>query len=316
MGLSFFDRCFSICFLHMPRFSVVIPLYNKALSIRETLRSVLSQSFIDFEVIVVNDGSTDGSLKEVGATIDPRIRLISQQNQGEAGARNVGISHANAQYIAFLDADDLWSSNHLAVVDSLIDQFPEAGVFATRYSVKCGDLLSELPTFRSLIDNSRGTVEDYFKAMVRCPLFILPSCAVVPLSVFQIVGGFSFGQKLGADQDMWSRITVAGYKIAIDKETTVTYREDAENRACVYHRIESVLPYCQNLQGMLDRSEVPAHLVASAKLYVQYHLLNVARDLFASGNLKGGFAQLSDARLCLHPFAVVKLMYFWTRAKL
>ena len=90
------------------KYSVVIPMYNKAEYIRYTLKSVLAQSFHDFEVIVVDDGSTDNSLKIARQTDSDKIRIIAQENQGTAVARNTGIEHASGEYIAFLDVDDEW----------------------------------------------------------------------------------------------------------------------------------------------------------------------------------------------------------------
>jgi len=89
-------------------FSVVIPLYNKERSVKNTIESVLNQTFQDFEVIVVNDGSTDNSLEVVKSFNDERIRIINQKNSGVSSARNRGIKEAKYEWIAFLDADDLW----------------------------------------------------------------------------------------------------------------------------------------------------------------------------------------------------------------
>src|SRR5690554_5521626 len=94
-------------------FSVVIPLYNKELSISNTIQSVLDQTFQNFEIVIVNDGSTDNSVKEVEKFDDKRIRLIHQENQGVSAARNRGIKEARYEWIAFLDGDDLWEKEHL-----------------------------------------------------------------------------------------------------------------------------------------------------------------------------------------------------------
>lgn len=94
-------------------FSVVIPLYNKEKSISNTLQSVLNQTFSNFEVIIVNDGSTDGSIEKVNVFSDPRIRIFHQPNRGVSAARNKGIKEAKFDWIAFLDADDFWEKNNL-----------------------------------------------------------------------------------------------------------------------------------------------------------------------------------------------------------
>ena len=115
-------------------FSVVIPVYNKEKEIRSTLETVLVQSFIDFEVVLVDDGSSDGSMEIVKGIKDSRIRLFSQKNQGVSAARNAGIRQAVGQYIALLDADDRWEPSYLKEQYDLIQKYPQCGVFAVNYS--------------------------------------------------------------------------------------------------------------------------------------------------------------------------------------
>ena len=117
----------------MSFFSVVIPLYNKENHIQKTLNSVLSQSFTDFEIIIINDGSTDNSLDKVQEIKDSRINIYTTPNHGVSKARNTGILKSNSQYICFLDADDFWYENHLSQMKRLLDSFPECGLFATSY---------------------------------------------------------------------------------------------------------------------------------------------------------------------------------------
>ena len=93
-------------------FSIIIPLYNKQESVTASVQSILDQTFQEFEIVVVNDGSTDASVERLKEIEDPRIRLIEQQNQGVSVARNTGIAHACNRYIAFLDADDLWHPDY------------------------------------------------------------------------------------------------------------------------------------------------------------------------------------------------------------
>ena len=116
--------------------SVVIPLYNKEKSITSTLRTVLNQTFRDYEIVIVNDGSTDGSVEEIEKVQDDRIRLVHQPNAGVSAARNRGIEEAKGDLIAFLDADDEWKPEYLATQYHLFQKYPECSVFACNYEFR------------------------------------------------------------------------------------------------------------------------------------------------------------------------------------
>ncbi|MBK5074428.1 glycosyltransferase family 2 protein [Budviciaceae bacterium CWB-B4] len=115
------------------KFSIVIPLYNKSSHLRETIRSLQEQIYTDFEIIVVNDGSTDDSLEIAQAIIEPKMRIVSQKNMGVSSARNTGIDLATGEFILFLDADDKYLPNALLHLDSLINKYPEADFFCCNY---------------------------------------------------------------------------------------------------------------------------------------------------------------------------------------
>ena len=112
----------------MPKVSVVIPAYNVAAFIEDAINSVLGQTYHDFEVVVVDDGSPDETASIVKRFDDPRIRLVSQSNRGLSGARNTGIRYAQGEYVAFLDADDLWRPEKLEEHVRHLDNNPEIGV--------------------------------------------------------------------------------------------------------------------------------------------------------------------------------------------
>ncbi|MCM8821124.1 MAG: glycosyltransferase family 2 protein, partial [Candidatus Omnitrophica bacterium] len=152
----------------MPIISVIIPLYNKVGYVGRALDSVLSQTVQDFEVIVVNDGSTDGSEKVVEEYKDIRIRIIHRDSPSGGGhkARNEGIKSAISNFIAFLDADDEWKDRFLETVLRLRDKFPSAGAYATAYEEKKGDK-TKVPKFWFIPgDNWEGLIPDYFKSCV------------------------------------------------------------------------------------------------------------------------------------------------------
>lgn len=120
----------SPCTDRAPEFSIVIPAYNVAGYIGETIRSVLCQQVQDWELIVVDDGSTDGTAALVGAVDDARIRLIRQQNSGVSVARNTGISAARGRFIALLDGDDVWAPSHLLRAKGYFESHPRGKWYA------------------------------------------------------------------------------------------------------------------------------------------------------------------------------------------
>ena len=113
---------------NMPTISVVIPAYNAERTILETIKSVQQQTFSDFEIIVINDGSEDKTLELLSQVEEPRLSIYSYNNSGLSTARNRGISHSKGEYIAFLDADDLWEPDKLEAQLAALQNQPEAGV--------------------------------------------------------------------------------------------------------------------------------------------------------------------------------------------
>lgn len=122
-----------------PFFSVVIPLYNKEKFIEHTLNSVLNQTFTNFEIVIVNDGSGDNSLFVVKKFTDKRIKIVNQENKGLSAARNKGILIAKGKVIALLDADDLWHFDFLKSIKNLYSEFPETSIYGTDYLEKYSD---------------------------------------------------------------------------------------------------------------------------------------------------------------------------------
>ena len=121
------------------RFSVIVPIYNKAPYVEKAIRSIFDQTFRDFDLIVVDDGSTDGSDKIVEKLISENLKpiasLIRQPNQGVSTARNNGVAASSGEYICFLDADDWWEPTFLEEMDAMISAIPNAGIYGTSYFI-------------------------------------------------------------------------------------------------------------------------------------------------------------------------------------
>src|SRR5690606_15825103 len=145
-------------------FSVVIPVYNKELSVTNTINSVLDQTFKEPEVIIVNDGSTDNSLEIVQQSKDDRIRIIDKPTEGVSSARNRVIKEAKYDWICFLDADDLWEDNHLQVLNDMIADYRQYKVFCTSY-IKSNQKIPQTQ------NNNVVVIEDYFKEAIQHHFF-------------------------------------------------------------------------------------------------------------------------------------------------
>lgn len=207
-------------------FSVVIPLYNKEHTIDATVRSVLNQNYRNFELLIVDDGSTDGSLQIVQSIQDPRIKVLSKENGGVSSARNLGIVSAKCEYVAFLDADDLFESDYLEKMKDLINDFQDASVFGCQLRIT-GEVASSRGNFD---DVPRGYVGDYFTASLESPL-LTSSSIIVKKDCFDKVGFFNTNLKRGEDLEMWVRLAM-NYTIAFEPGKLAVYQLDASNRAC------------------------------------------------------------------------------------
>lgn len=198
----------------MPKISVVIPLYNKEKSIASTLRTVLKQTFTDYEIVIVNDGSTDNSVAEVEKIYDTRIRLIHQQNAGVSAARNRGIEEANGELIAFLDADDEWKPEYLATQYHLSQKYPECSVFACNYEFRNaeGDVTPTI-IHKFSFAGEDGILINYFEVASCSHPPLWTSAVMVRKNALQAIGGFSVGVKSGEDLLTWARLACQ-YQIA------------------------------------------------------------------------------------------------------
>lgn len=215
----------------MPFFSIVIPLYNKENSIKDTLQSILVQTYTDFEIIVINDGSTDQSESRALEISDPRIQLFSTPNQGVSKARNYGIEKALGTLIAFLDADDYWFPKHLENLFQLYELFPKCGLYCTNYERFFNSKKIIKPKHIDIPTHPwKGIVNDFFKSSY-IDRIAWTSAVAIPKTVFDVVGNFKTSITLGAgeDTDLWIRIALQ-FDVAFDNEISARHVLDAENR--------------------------------------------------------------------------------------
>jgi len=212
--------------------SVIIPLYNKRNYIGRTIQSVLDQTISDFEIIVIDDGSLDGSSDVVKSFQDNRIQLFWQENQGVSAARNNGVKRASADFIAFLDADDEWLPNHLRTLLQLRDKYPYAGAFTTAYRILDANGKIRSTNYRAIPEHPfEGLIPNYFKSAALGDSPMNSSSIGIPKIVFNEFGGFPEGAWWGEDTDLFGKIALK-YPIAFSWEIGVVYHWDANDRVC------------------------------------------------------------------------------------
>ena len=234
-------------------FSVIIPLYNKAPYIAKAIESVLGQTYRDFEVIVIDDGSTDQSL-EVAKTFENKsITIISQPNSGVSTARNNGVKIAKHPYICFLDADDWWHPTFLEEMKRLITDFPDAGIYGSGYYiVKNGqERIAPIGVPQGF---ERGII-DYCEVYAKTLCMPLTSISVViPKHIFDEEKGFKSQLKFGEDFDLWIRIALK-HKVILVNKPLAYYNQDVDvnNRGVAVHKIYSpVNHFIFNLDYLYD----------------------------------------------------------------
>lgn len=205
-----------------------MPLFNKATTVERAVRSVLMQTEADFELIIVDDGSTDQSYQRCLAIADMRIRVIRQANQGVAAARNRGVEACSGTYICFLDADDAYEPNFLRQIRGLIALNPNAALYSCHYQVvtRSGDLQQFNCQYSA---DFAGPVDDFFTAYRRNRGLICSSCFAIRRTVFQQIGGFPAGVRIGEDISLWIKAALSG-PLMFSGTIGATIYQNAENR--------------------------------------------------------------------------------------
>lgn len=211
----------------MPHFSVIIPLYNKAPYIHKTVESVLGQTFGDFELIIVDNGSNDGSSEIVSQFNDPRLAVHRlEENVGVSNARNIGVGQSSAPFITFLDADDWWEPTFLEEMKGLIERHPGAGIYGTGYYIVKNGKKRVAPI---------GVDEDFTEGEINyCQVYAKTLCmpltsisVAMPRAVFDGAGGFPPNIKLGEDFILWVHVALKHPVVLLNKPLS-NYNQDVD----------------------------------------------------------------------------------------
>lgn len=291
-----------------PNISIIVPLYNKSTYISRALESILLQTYQNYEILVINDGSTDGGENIVKSYIieNPgKITLINQKNQGVSVARNTGIKHAQGELIAFLDADDEWDSEFLETIISLKEKYPCAGIYATAYYQQ-----DEVSRKRILIQHkfsnksSRTILSSYFKAISLGPHPIMTSGVVVPRKILNKIGGFENGMPLGEDLLLWAKIALY-YPIAYFAEPLSTCWINTANNHKITAKKETSekIPFQEYLESQNPEDGPFFESDTNIQLYLSYLRIIQAQEYAFSGEIRKALKSLATAK---HPKIIPK----------
>lgn len=267
-----------------PRFSVIMPLYNKAPFVRKALQSIASQTYRDFELIIIDDGSTDNSAaicEEFFQTFNHSLAhsikvnrsfvhsFIRQTNSGVAAARNRGVAESHGEFVCLLDADDWWETNFLEEINKLIKEYPDAGIYASNYIYyKPGKTHVALKLERGYMNYPEAYLHS--DAM---PVWTGAAC--MPRKVFDEIGGFPVGIKLGEDFLLWAK-TALHYPVAFSEKPLAYYNNDvpASLRATrnlhapEHHMLFNLEPLLDEINRLQSTSNKSAWLQLIDKLRV------------------------------------------------
>jgi hypothetical protein len=264
--------------------SVVTPLYNKAATIVRTIESVRAQTHADFEMIIVDDGSTDRSGELARQIKDPRIRVISQTNAGVSAARNRGIAEATTEWVAFLDGDDAWRPTFLERTVALIERHPDVGAVIVNF---WKDLTkkTQVPPGAA----PEGVPPDFFAlalAAGTCPAS--SSSIMVRRQALLAVGAFPVGALYGEDVDLWNRLACQ-YPIGYIPEPLADIYGCLARTPERMHRETYPLPLTVTTLRGPWASRIPQRLEHSVREYINLALMLHVEMYFCSEKVKEGF---------------------------
>lgn len=213
----------------MAFFTVIIPLYNKENHIENTLKSVLNQSFTDYEILIIEDCSTDNSKQKAELIISEKIKIIQHEvNKGLSASRNTGIQNASSDYLAFLDADDIWHEKYLEKIFELTQKFPTAHLFATNYTEVYSNDVAVSPSSNLKNFNTDGIVQDFFESNLHQNIYCFSSLCVKK-EVFEKIGGFNTMINYGEDVDFNIRANNS-FQLAYSNKVLVNVIMFSENK--------------------------------------------------------------------------------------
>ena len=278
------------------KFSVIIPLYNKADYIRASVESVLHQTLQDFEIIVVDDGSSDGGSNVVAGMADPRLSLVTQPNAGVSAARNRGIALAKGEWIAFLDADDWHHPEYLANLLFAQTMHPELDVVATEYlQLPAEDDIGSMRWPDADAPKSVEIIEDLPTRWMQGPSFFTCSVAVRSDVLRRMQPCFAPGDSHGEDLELWFRLAEAR-KIALVRAPFVAYRLAVEGSLSGQNSTLKVPPFLVRMRHRAMSGLMPESRKHSSLQFAAQVEITMARAALGLGQRLKAMQLLLDGR--------------------
>lgn len=294
--------------MNMPRISVVIPLYNKANQVLDTLHSVAAQTHPASEIIVVDDGSTDDGAQLVAKSKLPQVKIVFRKHQGGAMARNIGLSKARYDYVAFIEPGDQWRPMFLEEMASLINKYPHAGLYASRYqSMKAGGRYLDAKIALPDLDPSGTILDNYFEVASKGDMPFLLSSSLVKRSAFPVIGGFRNGDTLGEAQDFFARVALRTTIAYSPNILAFNYMDDARILNNLVPSEEC--PFSRRLNILVENGKVRRGLAHDIKRYCGAHLCEIALLNAKTGRCDVARKILKDPRCKLRPARFVKAWF-------
>lgn len=288
------------------KFTVVIPLFNKAEHILRTLNSIAAQKYPADEIIIIDDGSTDQGPTLVKKAKIKNVKLIHQTNQGVSAARNNGVKLAKNDYVAFLDADDQWLPLFLDEIARLIIKFPEAKFFGTRYQIVSSENnFCDAKIKIGRLDPEGSLLNNYFHIAAEGDLPFTMSSMVIQRTFFDDIGGFPLNEPIGEDQDLFCRVAL-NTAIAYSPNIHSLYHKDAQNQASKNNipalECSFSIRITAEAQKNITTKEASYMLKYSAAHLCHLAKLNIGKGLFVQAR-----TLLLDSRCRLKPKHLIGL---------
>jgi glycosyltransferase involved in cell wall biosynthesis len=276
-------------------FSVVIPLYNKEPYILRAIQSVLNQTHSDFELIVVDDGSTDGSAAVVESVSDPRVRLVLQPNGGVSRARNRGVKETRSEWVAFLDADDEYAPSFLREAVCFIEQHPSdrLAFLSCRIVYQGLQKKNETPI--------PSGIYNYFSLCTSCTTPATSSSTVVNKQAFINTGGFPEGVRQYEDWMLWAKLALEGAYGLIAKPLAVYHRATSGTASTIARSgdefYQNVVSFPRMIRKSLEFKEISGETKRQAWLYVNGFIVNKARMILRKNARKQAFDFIRETNM-------------------